>query len=199
MKLFMIRHGQTYANLEKCYSGQMDTKLTEKGKQQSLEIVPILAEISFDRVYTSDLSRAVDTQQLAMPGVAATPLALLREYAIGTLAGQNIAEADAKYAPYNGDYTRFGGETTAMVCDRAREFLAMLEADPCERVAAFSHGGFINCVLRTMIGDINPSGIANNNCNIVVFEFHNGSWKLLCWNYGRDGIAEDSCSSSNVP
>lgn len=185
MKLFMIRHGQTRANVEYWYSGQSDVKLTEEGKQQARDIAPILAEIPFDRVYTSDLSRAMDTQQLAMPGVTATPLALLREYAIGTLTGQNIAEADAKYAPYHGDYTPFGGETTQMVCDRAREFLAMLEADPCERVAAFSHNGFIKCVLRTMVGDIKATGIENGNCNIVVFEFKNGSWKLLCWNYGK--------------
>ena len=81
MKLFMIRHGQTTANETVTYAGQTDAKLTELGKQQAAAIAPVLEGIPFDKVYSSDLSRAYVTQQLALPDYTATLLPLLREYA----------------------------------------------------------------------------------------------------------------------
>ena len=62
MKLYVARHGQSEANLTKSYAGQTDSKLTPQGRQEALEIRPILEGISFDRVYSSDLSCAIETQ-----------------------------------------------------------------------------------------------------------------------------------------
>ena len=57
MKLFLIRHGQTTANVSrKAYCGQTDVPLTELGRQQAEAIRPILSRHQFDRVFSSDLS-----------------------------------------------------------------------------------------------------------------------------------------------
>jgi len=187
MKLFFIRHGQTFANIEHWYSGQSDVQLTEQGKQQAMALEPILKNMTFDKVYTSDLSRAMITQQLALPGVTGIPLPLLREYSVGSLTGKDIGWCNDQYGPFHGDYTPFGGENTPMVCDRVRQFLAMLEADPCERVAAFAHNGLMKCVLRVLLGENSAvANITNGNCNIAVFEYKGNSWKMLCWNYGKE-------------
>ncbi len=185
MKLFLIRHGQSEANANHQYSGQFDTKLTELGRQQAMALVPILSDMTFDKVYSSDLSRAVITQQLALPGITGRQIPLLREYDIGSLACMNIAEAVEKYGPNNGDFIPFGGENTEMVIERVRDFLAILECDPVDRVAAFTHGGFINCMLRLIMGGGNPARVDNGNCNIAVFEYRDQTWHLLCWNYGK--------------
>ena len=185
MKLFMIRHGQTYANEGNWYAGQSDAKLTELGLQQAKAVAPILADIPFDKVYTSDLSRAMITQPRALPGVTGTPLPILREYSIGSLTGENIDKAFQQYGYFHGDYTRFGGENTDMVCQRVREFLDILEAEPCDRVAAFCHNGTMKCMMRLVLGPHNTAAIENDNCNIAVFEYKNNAWSLLCWNYGR--------------
>ena len=88
MKVFFVRHGQSIANLQKIYAGQSDVPLTEKGREEAAAIAPILASISFDRVYSSDLSRAIETQQIALPGVEADARSpLIREYDVGDIVG----------------------------------------------------------------------------------------------------------------
>lgn len=184
MKLFMIRHGQTTANERHIYAGQTDANLTELGRQQAAAIAPILADISFDKVYSSDLSRAFDTQQLALPGYTATKLPLLREYDVGSVVGMDFTEAARIHGAFNGDYKRVGGEDLDMVGDRVRQFLDILEKEPCDYAAAFCHNGVMLAMLHVVLGDVHTAAVENGNCNIAVFEFKAGKWQLLCWNYG---------------
>ena len=187
MRLYMIRHGQTTANLNRVHAGQADVPLTDLGWQQAESIRPVLQRIPFDRVYSSDLTRAIDTQKAALPGVDGIRTPLLREYDVGSLAGVPIGQApgDAgKRAAKARDYTYFGGENPDMFCARLRVFLQELEADPCDNVAAFAHGGVLSCMLRIVLkADIDLNAVSSQNCAIHVFEFDGERWKLLAWNY----------------
>lgn len=187
MKLFLIRHGESVANLEHCFAGQTDSKLTALGITQAQAIRGALAGIPFDKVYSSDLSRAHDTQKNALPGYEAELTPLLREFDVGSWSGKPIADA-AAYAKEKGyvNYADFGGETRAMVSERVREFFDRLEADPKDYVAAFSHGGFVNCAVNYILGVNLESGkLSISNCSIQVFEYQNGKWSLLALNYMR--------------
>lgn len=187
MKLFLVRHGQTTANVDKIYAGQTDVKLTELGRQQARDIAPILAPFHFDKVYSSDLSRAIDTQMLALPGVVGEQTPLLREYDVGALVGRKFAEVRQMDGPRIGrtrDYSVYGGENAPMVADRIRKFLKILEEDPCENVAAFAHNGIMNTMLGIVLdADYDRSSVQSNNCAIHVFEFNGERWRLLAWNY----------------
>ena len=187
MKLFLVRHGQSESNLSQTYTGQSDVSLTETGRKEAEAIRPILAEFTFDRVYSSDLRRAMDTQKLALPGMEAQTTPLLREYALGSLVGQSIAEVRKKWGAQiskTRDYPPFGGESSEDVQRRLREFLAMLEADPCEYVAAFAHGGIMSKMLRIVLGvDYDRTTVRNGNCAIHVFDYDGTKWRLLAWNY----------------
>ena len=83
MKVFFIRHGESVNNLTKRYSGQCDTPLTDKGREQAKAIRPILADIDFDIVYSSDLSRARETCGLALPNAEPIITKKIREIALG--------------------------------------------------------------------------------------------------------------------
>ena len=190
MKLFLVRHGQTTANLEQIYAGQTDVKLTELGRQQARDIAPILAPFHFDKVYSSDLSRAVDTQMLALPGAVAEQTPLLREYDVGSLVGKTFAEVrqmnDDKL-PRIGrtrDYSIYGGENNPLVTKRLRKFLAMLEEDPCENVVAFAHNGILGAMLALVLdADYDRAAATSGNCAVHVFEYNGTRWRLLAWNY----------------
>ena len=153
MKVFFVRHGQSEANLKKIYAGQSDVPLTEQGRAEAEAIAPILANIHFDRVYSSDLSRAIDTQKLALPGVkadAVTPL--IREYDVGNIVGLPTGTAKTLTPEGGRDYTPFGGETTDMVVDRLKKFLeTYLESDPCENAAVFAHNGIMIAMMKLVI------------------------------------------------
>ena len=187
MKLFLIRHGQSEANLSFCYAGQSDSKLTELGRQQAMAVRPILKDISFDCVYSSDLSRAMDTQKLALPDYNAETTPLLREFAVGSLAGKPFIKLESDPALVSvrkRDYTPFGGENADMVYDRLRQFLSGLEQNPCENVAAFVHNGIMLTMLRVAIGtDFDYGATRSGNCAVHIFDYDGKTWRLLAWNY----------------
>lgn len=187
MRLFVVRHGQSAANLSKTYAGHTDVTLTEQGCMEAQAIQPILADIPFDKVYSSDLRRALDTQKLALPGKDSIQLPLLREIDVGSLAGMSFAQARQDYAEQfcqEVDYAYFGGETLEEIRSRAAAFLRLLEEDPCETAIAFSHNGFIcsllECVLKTPV--YRPA-VFSGNCAVHVFDFDGKCWRLTAWNY----------------
>lgn len=181
MRLYLVRHGQTVFNLERRYTGQADVALTETGRMEAVQIRPILENIKFDKVFSSDLSRAVITQQLALPGYTAEQTNLLREADVGSLEGVCSAEIPpSERKPY--EY--YGGESTADVCKRVRAFLKELEGKPWENVAAFAHSGLIINTLRVVLNAESSVGAVRcGNCSIHVFEYDGSRWRLLSWNY----------------
>ena len=192
MRVYFVRHGESEANLNKTFAGQSDAKLTETGRAQAEEIRPILADIAFDKVYSSDLSRAWDTQKLALPGYAAETTKLLREIDVGNLVGKSIAAAAAANGGVSptakwGDYTPYGGEHRGMLDARVQQFMEMLEKTDYETVAVFAHRGVLMSVIRYVFGTSNlPNGpIVCDNCAINVVEFDGTSWRLLSLNYGK--------------
>lgn len=192
MKLFMIRHGESEANISTYYTGQKDVKLTPKGEEQAAAVHPILSAIPFDKVYCSDLIRTVDTCRLALPGVDCEYLPLLREYDVGSLVGidyrtiERIQSDDPAERP---DYTAYGGENAIIVGQRLQKFLAIIENSDHECVAAFTHYGVINCMLRYVTQtDPAQNSINIGNCSIHVFEFDGEKWRVLAVNYMKPVI-----------
>jgi alpha-ribazole phosphatase len=61
MNIFIVRHGQTFTNLEKIVCGQYDTNMTELGHKQVFESSKKIININFDFLYTSPLIRAKET------------------------------------------------------------------------------------------------------------------------------------------
>ena len=194
MKLFLIRHGESENNYNRRYSGQCNPRLTELGRSQAEAIRPILEKIDFDAVYSSDLTRAVETCNIALP--EATPILdnRLREFAIGNLEDQPhyIPKGDNdKYfiqfmkncQAY--DYSSYGGENFDDLIKRFNEFLKEIETKPYENVAAFCHAGLISAVTCHIISAFfDRSAIHCPNCAIVVLEYDGAKWRLLVWNYG---------------
>ena len=189
MRLYLVRHGESVANEKKVYAGQTDVMLTENGRNQAKQIQPVLAQVHFDKVYSSDLTRAIETQRLAIPGVEGERTPLLREFAVGTMEGMGFSEVRERVGPSVSaarDYTAFGGENAEMVCNRLREFLASLESQNCENVVAFAHNGIMIAMMEIVLGSgFDRSAIKSGNCAIHVFEYDGIKWCLLAWNYMR--------------
>ena len=60
-EIYILRHGQTDSNLRNACIGSMDIPLNDRGREQALEVCARLSDIGIDVIYTSPLSRAVDT------------------------------------------------------------------------------------------------------------------------------------------
>ena len=66
--LVVLRHGESYSNLNHTYSGWYDTDLTEKGKKESVEAAELLKKhnFHFDVCYSSLLKRAIRTMWITL-------------------------------------------------------------------------------------------------------------------------------------
>ena len=191
MKLYLVRHGQSESNLARRFSGWAQIPLTEKGFEDARRAGAYLQRLAFDRIYSSDLLRAIQTAQTALPGCKPIQLPLLRENNVGTLQGHSIAEYEQIYGyhfwvvPTGSDFTRFGGENHDHMRNRVRSFLDMLESDPCEQVVAFTHEGILRCMLDLVLGmQFERHNVRCPNCTIAVFDFFDGRWVLEAWNAG---------------
>lgn len=188
MRLYVIRHGESEANREGSYAGQTHSALTEKGFEDAKGIRPYLEKIRFDKVYTSDLKRAVQTAMAALPGCEYEKTPLIREYDVGNLVGRKFTECNETLGEEfcknrrEGNYVPYGGENVNMVMNRARQFLDTVAKTDYECVAAFSHAGMMRALLGCVLhAKILPRVIQCTNCSVGIFEYKNDRWQFCDW------------------
>lgn len=66
MRLWLVRHGETEANVAGLYSGHAPTPLTERGIAQAQTLSTLLRNVPVDNVLCSELERARHTTQLIL-------------------------------------------------------------------------------------------------------------------------------------
>ena len=102
--LILLRHGQSRWNLENRFTGWVDVDLTEEGEAQARRAGELIAaaELHLDEAFTSVLTRAVRTCNLALDaaGMSWVPVAKdwrLNERHYGGLTGLDKAETAARH------------------------------------------------------------------------------------------------------
>lgn len=86
IRLLVVRHGHTVTNATHRYTGQLDAPLTDEGVSQAARLATYLAaHEKIDKIYASDLSRAINTAAptAAHFGLTITPMPDLREIDVG--------------------------------------------------------------------------------------------------------------------
>ena len=65
-RIFLIRHGETDWNKEGRFQGQIDIPLNENGKYQARKTFEYLRNISFNKAFSSSMSRPYETAQIIL-------------------------------------------------------------------------------------------------------------------------------------
>lgn len=185
MRVYVIRHGESENNIKKVRSGWDDVQLTEKGIADVKKAGKFLEGISFDKVYSSDLQRAINTMKTAINPDEYEITEILRERNFGTLEGTRFLDSsdeDIQYMRKFG-YDKWGGEANKEFRERVKSFMQeKLETLDCENVAVFCHAGWLREMLGIVLDtDISARQICCNNCTISIYEYINGNWKLHSW------------------
>lgn len=181
-RLWLIRHAESVWNATGRWQGQADPPLSELGRQQAALLATRLATLAPAAIYTSDLRRCMDTAAptAAATGLAARPRRALREIDVGAWSGLTRAEIEAGYPEEwarmlaGVDVRRGGGESTAELAARVREFAAELATNhDGETVVVFSHGGWIREALAHYLrqrptGPRRLTGIGNTSLTEVI-------------------------------
>lgn len=157
LELWLIRHGETEWNRQGRIQGHSDNPLNDLGRAQARALGGRLAVERFDRIYSSDLGRAIETARLAFPDHAIETDVRLREVSAGVLEGKvssELSESERLVKDLRGsgrtDVRPEGGESYQDVMVRLRDWLGGLPGSG--RVACVTHGGVIHTALRVVLG-----------------------------------------------
>ena len=200
MKLYFVRHGKTQWNLEGRFQGANgDSPLLETSIEELHLLGKNMAHIKFDKIFSSDLPRAMATAQIICSenqySSVVEPHTELREWQLGSLEGQKISTITAIYphqmeafrhnlAKFNNSI--FGAESVYNTTRRTIDFIKSQKGQSYENLLFVGHGANLTASLRLLLGyDFaqlrQQGGLTNGSVTILEtqdFEY----FTLLDWN-----------------
>jgi len=179
-----VRHGVTDWNLERRAQGQTDVPLNEIGREQAHALAERLkAEPAWDVIYSSDLSRALETAEtigraLGLPVVTDVRL---REMSFGTMEGTTPEE---RLLMYGSDWEtlEFGREKPEEGAARGTAFAEeIVRKHPGQRVLAVSHGALIANTLKALSPNEDWASHLRNT-SITIMRLEEAGWRCELYN-----------------
>lgn len=162
VEITLIRHGQSVSNVTGHWQGHGDSPLSEHGVEQAQALAERLSGASFDRVLSSDLSRAADTAHAVGSRIGMEPelIARWREIDVGDWEGLTREEVKETFpeqidALKQGKPIKIGGaESWLDLAQRVNGAFQDLRAElePGQRAAVFAHGGVIASLVGVLFG-----------------------------------------------
>ena len=158
--VLLVRHGQTYGNIEQTFCGHTDTELTPLGIAQARALGRRLKGQKIHAAYASDLSRARMTAQHALEQASPLPIQLdpdLREMHYGEWEGLSGASLRESHKEMMRDFFLCrapapGGESVAQIRARtAASIRRIAAAHVGQTVLVVSHGNAIAAMLAEML------------------------------------------------
>ena len=166
-RLFLVRHGATSATQEDRFSGSTSAELSEEGRWQAARLGERLSGQNIAAVYSSPLSRAVDTARIIAGHCRLEPVTRdgLREIGHGHWEGLKREDVErqfgAEYAMWEADPFTFapaGGESGVAVLARALPVIRDIVATHHgSQVLVVSHKATLRLVLSSLLG-FDPRG-----------------------------------------
>jgi broad specificity phosphatase PhoE len=150
--LLLLRHGETEWSRSHKHTGRADIPLTARGEDQARALGAAIAGRQFVSVWSSPLSRARRTAELA--GLAPRTEPDLQEWDYGTYEGKLTADLERERPGWNLWIDgAAGGEAPAEVGARADRVLARIAADLEQGdVAVVAHGHLLRVLTARYLG-----------------------------------------------
>jgi len=134
--IYVLRHGQTRLNSKKALQGRSDFPLNESGRAQARQLGERLARrgITFARVFSSPLLRAVQTAKLVAPEAALVTDERLIEMDYGPYEGVDLSSPPQEVIEFFSDFVHnpapAGMEQLSSVVERTGAFVESIKGLP---------------------------------------------------------------------
>ena len=188
--IYIVRHGQTEMNNRKVLQGRSDYPLNGAGIAQAQKAADELKHISFTKVYTSPLKRAVQTVEIIAPKAHAVIDDRLIEMDYGPYEGTDLNRLPPEILTFFNDFVHNpapdGMEQLSSVVERAGNFLEEirnLEGDILISTHAIAMKGILEYLTPGSDGAYWSKYIGN--CAVYAAENRNGTigvpkeWKAI--------------------
>jgi broad specificity phosphatase PhoE len=166
-RLYLVRHGATQLSAEDRFAGDIGVDLSADGRSQAERLAVRVRDHSISAIYSSPLSRAVETARIVATGCGLEPRLSdgLREIHHGHWEGLTRQEVETRfaveYAAWEEDPFTFapeGGESGVSVLARAFPALREIVVRHAGlNVLAVSHKATIRLILSSLLG-FDPRG-----------------------------------------
>ncbi|HEX6641708.1 MAG TPA: histidine phosphatase family protein [Thermoanaerobaculia bacterium] len=162
-RIYLVRHGATQLTAEDRFSGASGVDLSEEGRWQAERLGDRLAREGVHAIYTSPLSRTMDTARIITRICGCgdpTPMDGLREISHGRWEGLTRSEVEERfggeYASWQEDPFTFapeGGESGVAVLARSLPVLReIVTRHRQQRVLVVSHKATIRILISSLLG-----------------------------------------------
>ena len=193
MKIYLIRHGESLANLgfvSANFSLDYQNTLSEKGKNQIQKIIPVFQDHNIVRIFSSPMERAIDSAKILQSGLVNKPKIIIDnrlkeiDYGIFTDDRDNPEMQNITKKQIAGDQEiRFGGgENIREILERFLGFLVdTYKENQNDEIIVFSHGRLLS-IISKKIEDIYQKKIKKSkieNASIIEVELNNNEINLL--------------------
>jgi broad specificity phosphatase PhoE len=170
---YFVRHGESEGNAARIFTGQTDSPLTARGRQQAAAVADELAKVKFDRIVSSDLARARDTAEVIakLHRIAVEIVPALREIDVGDRTGTAFDETRGLPNWSDDGFVSWpGGETLDQVLGRTLGAIDRLTREsPGKTILVVGHGGVNRILLSHFLGILPKlDRTAGGNTNISV-------------------------------
>ena len=183
LQIFLIRHGQTEANLNKVVQGRsLDLPLNTRGKEQANAFYEAYADEGFELVLCSSLKRSRQSvDHFIKEGIPHLVQSDIDEFDWGLHEGQshsetlrnNFYQLISDWQSGDADARLEGGESLNELEQRIRRFLDFLISRNEKKILICSHGRTIRCMIRMMLEEntIDMEKYKHTNLSLFVFQY----------------------------
>ncbi|WP_124114958.1 histidine phosphatase family protein [Paenibacillus xylanexedens] len=181
--LGLIRHGVTDWNDEYRTQGHSDIPLNERGRKQAELLSKRIGMEHWDYIYSSDLSRALETAEIIgkIKNIEVRTDPRLREMNCGLIEGTTEQERVKRWG-YGWFRLDLGIESNDEIVKRGKQCLTDISfRHPDQNILIVSHGAFLGMTLKRLIPHIDMTESLFNT-SVTLLNTGQSRWNCSLYN-----------------
>ncbi len=162
--IVLVRHGTTEWMEQGLVHGRLDSRLSERGRQEAQQVALRLRDEPLQAFYTSPMGRTVETSMLIAHEIGQQPVVIddLREMNFGWLEGRYMLHPGGAgnaliswlHQAVRGAIILLSGESWSKVKRRACEAVRqVVQQSPDARVLVVTHSGIHSAILSRLLDE----------------------------------------------
>ena len=190
MRIVIVRHGQSVANAQGRWQGQLDYELSQEGEIQAEKLKQrfITEKFAPDLIYASPLKRALRTAEITFPEKKVFTIDDLKEGGAGVFEGKTMDELRVEYPEAVATFERTKTFNTVPESESRYELRKRAETaveffikghNHDDEMAVFTHSGTMMFIIAVIMGTSRVWSLRIPNTSVFDFRVDPNAWDTV--------------------